>query len=129
MREAKEKATRARQRQERFAKQDDSENGSNEKKGSKGKKKGEKKGSKGSEGTDGEMPSYVPQVYLTESVYQVVLQKWIPTQIRQLVLYIGNRKRDRLRVGKRDHPGLAWHTFSDAELSRSGQSTLRVDLQ
>jgi len=78
VREAKEKATRARQRQERFAKQDDSENGSNEKKGSKGKKKGEKKGSKGSEGTDGEMPSYVPQVDLTGSVYQVVLQKRFP---------------------------------------------------
>ena len=30
--------------------------------------------------------------YLTESVYEVVLEKSIPTQIRQLVLYIRNDK-------------------------------------
>ena len=30
--------------------------------------------------------------YLTESVYQVVLQKSIPAQIRQLILYISNSK-------------------------------------
>jgi len=30
--------------------------------------------------------------YLTESVYKVVLQKSIPEQIRQLILYISNNK-------------------------------------
>ena len=30
--------------------------------------------------------------YLTASVYKVVLQKSIPTQVRQLILYISNNK-------------------------------------
>ena len=34
----------------------------------------------------------VPIPYLTQSVFQVVLQKSIPTQIRQLILYIRNSK-------------------------------------
>ena len=32
------------------------------------------------------------QVYLSQSVFQVVLQKSIPTQLCQLVLYISNSK-------------------------------------
>ena len=32
------------------------------------------------------------QSYLTESVFEVVLQKSIPTQISQLILYISNSK-------------------------------------
>ena len=30
--------------------------------------------------------------YLTESIYKVVLQKSIPAQIRQLILYISNNQ-------------------------------------
>ena len=33
------------------------------------------------------------QLHLTESVYKVVLQKLIPAQIRQLILYVGDDKR------------------------------------
>ena len=33
------------------------------------------------------------QVYLTSSVYKVILQKSVPKQIRQRVLYISNSKR------------------------------------
>ena len=33
-----------------------------------------------------------PQVYLTETVYKVVLQKSIPAQTRQLILDISNSK-------------------------------------
>ena len=34
----------------------------------------------------------VPQCYLTESFYNVILQKSISAQIRQLILHIMNRK-------------------------------------
>jgi len=36
--------------------------------------------------------NYHMHVYLSESVYKVVLQKSIPAQIRQLILYISNNK-------------------------------------
>ena len=35
---------------------------------------------------------YVRQLYLTESVYKIVVQKSIPAQIRQLTLYMSNNK-------------------------------------
>jgi len=37
-------------------------------------------------------PNFCLCFYLTESVYQVVLQNSIPTQIRQLIIYIRNSK-------------------------------------
>ena len=40
-----------------------------------------------------EQPPLNPHAYLTESVFKVVLQKSIPTQIRQLILCIGNSER------------------------------------
>ena len=33
------------------------------------------------------------RAYLTESVYKVVLQKSVPEQIRELIIYIGNNNR------------------------------------
>jgi hypothetical protein len=33
------------------------------------------------------------QAFLTQNVFEVVIQKSIPTQIRQFILYISNRKR------------------------------------
>ena len=42
-------------------------------------------------GTGGCAPyAHVQDSYLTQSVFTVVLQKSIPTQIRQLVLYMSN---------------------------------------
>jgi len=44
------------------------------------------------------------EVYLTESVYKVVLQKSIPGQIRQLILDISNTSADQLRRHARENP-------------------------
>ena len=37
-------------------------------------------------------PDEIGELYLAESAYKVVLQKSVPAQIRQLLLYISNRK-------------------------------------